>query len=187
MPNNSKLEAVAKAARVVPRGHDLAVRECEAQGGCGYSPCIAGQLFDAEARVEGLEARVERLEAALSRIAEETSAVIARNREERPTSLADLHATVIYTQIRARAALGAKEPVIGKCVDCGTPCVDGGDGATVLCPKCDDPIRDALANLVEHCARLGLEGGMNDPIAGHPLTEARRALWPDIVAEEEEK
>lgn len=30
-----------------------------------------------------------------------------------------------------------EEDEIGNCVDCGTQCVDGGDGATVLCPQCD--------------------------------------------------
>lgn len=26
---------------------------------------------------------------------------------------------------------------IGPCVDCSAQCVDGGDGGTVVCPKCD--------------------------------------------------
>ncbi len=48
---------------------------------------------------------------ALQRIANETSAVLARNRHERPTSLADLHACLIGVQIDARKAIAEAEAV----------------------------------------------------------------------------
>lgn len=44
--------------------------------------------------------------AALQRIADDTSAAIVRQPVETPTSLLDLHTTVIDVQIRARSALG---------------------------------------------------------------------------------
>lgn len=53
----------------------------------------------------GLEETAKRLQ----RIADETSAAIARNRSERPTSLLDLHTTVVGAQIEARAALAEHE------------------------------------------------------------------------------
>ena len=42
---------------------------------------------------------------ALEQIAEHTSAAIVRNKADRPTTLLDLHSTVISVQIAARAAL----------------------------------------------------------------------------------
>ena len=53
---------------------------------------------------------------ALQRIAKETSAVLSRNRHERPTSLADIHACLIGVQIAARKAIAeAEEPHQAHC------------------------------------------------------------------------
>ena len=60
---------------------------------------------DMRAEVERLREANAALVDALEQIAEHTSAAIVRNKADRPTTLLDLHSTVISVQIAARAAL----------------------------------------------------------------------------------
>jgi hypothetical protein len=106
-PDAAQSLALARIARGIEDVIDLASED----GTCATPP-TEGDLLRAflMAAKNQREANAEcivcpALLAALQRIADDTSAVIARQRVETPTSLLDLHETVISVQIRAREAL----------------------------------------------------------------------------------